>query len=70
MECTMVKQFLKSFKSDVSQMTRNAFKSHSACLEAAGLFLLRKIWCQGVQSTSSTREARPLTPNLARSNSN
>jgi len=42
----------------------------SACLEAAGQFLLRKIWRQGVQSTSSTREARPLTPQLARSNSN
>ena len=42
----------------------------SACLEAARQFFLRKMGSQGVQSTSLTREARPLTPHLAPSNSN
>ncbi len=41
-----------------------------ACLEAAREFFLRKLGCQGVKSTSSTREACPLTPHLARPNSN
>ncbi|WP_192576263.1 hypothetical protein [Candidatus Phycosocius bacilliformis] len=40
-----------------------------ACLEAARQFLLRKMGRQGVQSASPTREARPLTPHLARCNS-
>ena len=65
----MVKQILKSFKSDVSQITRNGSMHRSACLEARQQFLLRKLGSQGVKSTSSTRGARPLTPHLARSNS-
>ena len=42
----------------------------SACLEAARQFWLRKFGRQEVKSTSSTREARLLTPKFARSNSN
>ena len=41
-----------------------------ACLEADGQFLLRKMGRQEVKSASPTREARLLTPHLARSNSN
>ena len=41
----------------------------SACLEAIRQLLLRKSGRQEVQSTSSTREARLLTPKFVRSNS-
>jgi hypothetical protein len=40
-----------------------------ACLEAARQAFLRELGCQEVQSASPTREARLLTPHLARSNS-
>ncbi len=66
----MVKQILKSFKSVVSQMTRNGSMRRSACLEAIRQVLVRKLRCQEVKSASPTREARLLTPHLARSNSN
>jgi hypothetical protein len=51
-------------------LTWNAFMPRSAHLEAARQFFLRKMGCQGVQSAPPTHEARPLTPHLARSNSN
>jgi hypothetical protein len=41
----------------------------SACLEAVRQVSLRKFGRQEVKSTSSTREARLLTPKFARSNS-
>ncbi len=53
----------------LGQMTWNGSRPHFACLEAAGQLLLRKILSQGVKSATPPREARPLTPNLARSNS-
>jgi hypothetical protein len=49
MECTLVKQILKSFKSVVSQMTRNGSMRRSACLEATRQLLLRKLGCQGAR---------------------
>jgi len=39
----LVKQFLKSVKSDVSQMTWKGSMRRSACLEAARQFLLLKL---------------------------
>ena len=66
----MVKQFPSLFKWGLSQMTWNAFKPRYAPLEAARQFLLRKLGSQGVQSASPTREARLLTPHLARPHSN
>ncbi len=48
-------------------LTWNAFKPHFAC--PARQFLLRKMRGQGVQSASPTREACPLTPHLARTDS-
>jgi len=39
---------------------------HFACLEAARQFCLRKLGCQEVKLASPTREARHLTPQLAR----
>ena len=42
----------------------------SACLEAIRQFLLRKMGRQEVKSALPTREARLLTPHLARTNSN
>ncbi len=41
----------------------------SACLEAVRQVFLRKFGRQEVQSTSSTREARLLTPKFARAKS-
>jgi hypothetical protein len=41
----------------------------SACIEAARQFFLRKLGSQEVKSASPTREARLLTPHLARTNS-
>lgn len=60
----MVKQFLNSFMWGLSQRTWNGSMRRSACLEAARRLLLRKMGCQGVKSTSTTREARPSTPHL------
>jgi hypothetical protein len=68
MECTKVKENLDSACVCLSQMTRNGSMRRSACLEAIRQLSLRKLGSQGVKSTSSTREARPLTPHLARSN--
>jgi hypothetical protein len=70
MECTMVKQPQRSSMLGLSQSTWNGSMHRFACLEAAPKFLLRKLGSQGVQSASPTREARPLTPHLARPNSN
>ena len=42
----MVKQSLKSFKSDVSQIIWNGFRPHFACLEAARQLSLRKLGSQ------------------------
>jgi hypothetical protein len=66
----MVKQSQRSSMLNLSQITWNAFKPHSAHLEAVRQLSLRKLGSQGVQSASPTREARPLTPHLARANSN
>ncbi len=66
----MVKQSQRSSMLNLSQITWNAFKPRSAHLEAVRQLSLRKLGSQGVQSASPTREARPLTPQLARSNSN
>ncbi|OYU51409.1 MAG: hypothetical protein CFE27_11525 [Alphaproteobacteria bacterium PA1] len=70
MECTMAKQFLNLFMWGLSQMTRNGSMRRFACLEAIRQFSLRKLGSQEVKSASPTREARLLTPQLARSNSN
>ena len=66
----MVKHFLRSFMLDLRRSTWNASMPRSACLEAVRQLLLRKFGRQEVQSTSSRREARLLTPKFARSNSN
>ncbi len=66
----MVEQSQRSSMLNLSQITWNGFRPHSACLEAAWQLSLRKLGCQGVQSATPTREARPLTPHLARTNSN
>ena len=66
----MVKQSQRWSMLNLSQITWNAFKPRSAHLEAVGQLSLRKLGRQGVQSASPTREARPLTPHLARSNYN
>ncbi|MFY7759879.1 hypothetical protein [Aquidulcibacter sp.] len=66
----MIKQTLTLFKTDVSQMTRNGSMRRFACLEAIRQFLLRKLGSQEVKSAPPTREARLLTPHLARPNSN
>ncbi|MFY7761723.1 hypothetical protein, partial [Aquidulcibacter sp.] len=63
LECTKVTLNLGVF------LTWNAFKPRSAHLEAARQLSLRQMGSQGVQSATPTREARPLTPHLARSNS-
>lgn len=65
----MVKQILRSSTLGLSQITWKRSMRRSACLEAAAQLSLRKVGCQGVKSTSSTRGARPLTPHLARPNS-
>ncbi len=47
-ECTMVKQILKSFESDVSQMTCNGSTGRSACLENISCELkLEHVLCEG-----------------------
>ncbi|AMS29930.1 hypothetical protein AEM38_11510 [Hyphomonadaceae bacterium UKL13-1] len=69
MECTMVKQFLRSSMLSSSQSTWNGSRLHSACREAARQLSLRKLGCQEVKSAPPTREARLLTPHLARPNS-
>jgi hypothetical protein len=66
----MVKHFSRSFMLGLRQSTWNGSKPRFAHFEAARQFLLRKMRRQGVKSTSSTREARLLTPKFARSNSN
>ena len=53
----------------LSPITWNGSKPRSAHFEAARQFLLRKFRRQEVKSTSSTREARLLTPKFAPSNS-
>ena len=52
-----------------SPITWNGPKPRFAQFEAARQFLLRKFGRQEVKSTSSTREARLLTPKFARSKS-
>jgi hypothetical protein len=66
----MAKELLRSFLWGLSQITWNGLMRRSACLEAARQFSLRKLESQGVKSALPTREARLLTPHLARSNSN
>jgi hypothetical protein len=54
----------------LSPITWNGSKPRFAHFEAVRQFLLRKFGRQEVKSASPTREARLLTPHLARSNSN
>ncbi len=53
----------------MKQVTWNASMPRSACLEAVRQVSLRKFGRQEVKSTSSTREARLLTPKFARAKS-
>jgi hypothetical protein len=53
----------------LGKSTWNGSMHRYACLEAVRKSFLRKMACQEVQSASPTREARLLTPQLARSNS-
>jgi len=71
MECIKVKESIKKlFISSLSQSTWSGFRPHFACLEAAGRSSLRKLRRQEVKSDSPAREARLMTPHLARPNSN